>query len=218
MIFRAHHIEEELLFECYLAEKDGEPIDPPAAEHLADCARCGARYADLQRFMDGLRSDAEHDLDEAFPHDRLRAQQQQIARRIEHIGHPARVISFPRQAPDAHAAASRSRIAPRWLAGAAAAGLVLGVSLGSALYQGSTPVEQAGAPTISTNVSNAAGPLEAPAVPARALEQANGVDFLSELELSELEIALERPYTPELVALDELTPHVREVRISRISR
>jgi hypothetical protein len=40
----------------------------------------------------------------------------------------------------------------------------------------------------------------------------NDLDFLSELE-----IALERPNTPELLALDELTPHVREVRISRAS-
>ena len=31
--------------------------------------------------------------------------------------------------------------------------------------------------------------------------------------LSELELALERPHTPELVALDALTPHVREIRV-----
>jgi hypothetical protein len=31
--------------------------------------------------------------------------------------------------------------------------------------------------------------------------------------LSELEFALDRPHTPELVALDYMTPHVREVRV-----
>jgi hypothetical protein len=36
----------------------------------------------------------------------------------------------------------------------------------------------------------------------------NAEDFLSELEL-----ALERPHTPELMALDAMTPHVREVRV-----
>jgi hypothetical protein len=33
--------------------------------------------------------------------------------------------------------------------------------------------------------------------------------------LSELELALERPHTRELVAFDALTPHVREVRDKR---
>ena len=33
--------------------------------------------------------------------------------------------------------------------------------------------------------------------------------------LSDLEIALERPHTRELVAFDALTPHVREIRDQR---
>jgi hypothetical protein len=33
--------------------------------------------------------------------------------------------------------------------------------------------------------------------------------------LSNLEIALERPHTRELLAFDELTPHVREIRDQR---
>jgi len=39
------------------------------------------------------------------------------------------------------------------------------------------------------------------------------VSSINEQFLSELELALERPHTSELVALDELTPHVREVRV-----
>ena len=39
------------------------------------------------------------------------------------------------------------------------------------------------------------------------------VSDVNEQFLSELELALERPHTRELVALDELTPHVREVRV-----
>ena len=135
MIFRAHHLREECLFECYLAEKDGQPMEPPAAEHLADCASCNARYADLRSFMEGLHSEADRELDEVFPADRLRAQQLQIARRIEHVGHPARIISFPGHAPS-HTAVPHQRVAPRWLVAAAAAGLAIGVSVGSFLYQG----------------------------------------------------------------------------------
>jgi hypothetical protein len=39
------------------------------------------------------------------------------------------------------------------------------------------------------------------------------VSDVNDAFLSELELALERPHTRELVALDELTPHVREVRV-----
>jgi hypothetical protein len=207
-MFQAHHIHEERLFESYLTERDGESIEPPVAEHLADCPECANRYADLQRFMDGLREHADAELDEVFSAERLRAQQQQIARRLEQVGHAARIISFPGHPPaDHHAAARRSRVAPRWLAAAAAAGLIVGASLGGVLFRDgpATPSQ----PPVIANV----GPTEPPLVQTRGSEPVDDIDFLSELE-----IALERPYTPELVALDALTPHVREVRITRISR
>ena len=133
-MFRARHLQEDCLFECYLAEQGGEPIEPTAAEHLTDCAECRARYVDLRSFMDGLRTEVDAELDEVFPAERLRAQQQQIARRLEHLAHPARVITFPGHPPDQHAAASRSRVAPRWLGAAAAAGLFLGIGLGTFFY------------------------------------------------------------------------------------
>ena len=134
MIFRARHLQEDRLFECYLAEQGGEPLEPPAAEHLTDCAECRARYADLRRFMDGLRTEADAELDEIFPPERLRAQQQQIARRVEHLGHHARVISFPGHPARSRRRARGSRVAPRWIGAAAAAGLVIGIGLGSHYY------------------------------------------------------------------------------------
>src|SRR5688500_9016576 len=133
-MFRARHLQEDCLFECYLAEHGGDPIEPTAAEHLTDCSDCRARYVDLRSFMEGLRTEVDAELDEVFPADRLRAQQQQIARRLEHLAHPARVITFPGHPPDQHAAASRSRVAPRWLGAAAAAGLFLGIGLGTFFY------------------------------------------------------------------------------------
>ena len=138
-MFRARHLQEDRLFECYLAEQGGEPIEPTAAEHLTDCAECHARYVDLRSFMDGLRTEADAELDEVFPAERLRAQQQQIARRLEHLAHPARVITFPGHPPDQRAAASRSRVAPRWIGAAAAAGLFLGIGLGTFFYPGAPP-------------------------------------------------------------------------------
>jgi anti-sigma factor RsiW len=95
VIGRAHHLQEERLFDSYLAERGGQPIDPPVAEHLADCGACGSRYAELSAFMDGLRRDGEAEADAIFTPERLRAQQQQIARRIASVGRAARVLSFP---------------------------------------------------------------------------------------------------------------------------
>jgi hypothetical protein len=206
MIFRTRHLAEDCLFDCYLAEQGGESIEPPTAEHLADCAVCRARYADLRRFMDGLRTEADAELNEIFPLDRLRAQQRQIARRIENLGHHARVISFPGHGPD-HGAAAASWRAPWWAATAAAAGLAVGVAIGSLYYSSATPVT-----TQTIQIAEAPGPVH-PATPPAEPSRVGDVVIDNEAFLSELELALERPRTRELVALDELTPHVREVRV-----
>src|SRR5947207_10598718 len=127
----AHHIEEERLFDSYMTERSGAPIDPPVAEHLADCEACGARYAELNRFMDALRREGDAECDAVFTPERLHAQQQQIARRLEQLARPARVISFPSRIVRRTITASTSRTAPRWIAAAAAAGLFVGVAVGA---------------------------------------------------------------------------------------
>jgi len=202
----AHHLHDDRLFECYLTEHGGDAIDPPAAEHLADCQACSVRYAELTRFMDTLRRDGDADADAVFTPERLRAQQQQIARRIEHVGRPARIISFPSQIVRRTIGASRSRTAPRWVAAAAAAGLFVGVALGASYEWNvrSVPASSYGVRDLSTRIAPVATRGESPA------EIANDDAFLSDLEL-----ALERPHTRELRAFDAFTPHVREVQDQR---
>jgi anti-sigma factor RsiW len=207
VIFGARHLPEDGLFECYLAEHCGESLEPPAAEHLTDCAECRARYGDLRRFMDALRTEADSELDEIFPAERQRAQQQQIARRVEHLGHHARVISFPGRQPGQPAPITSSRVAHHWLGVAAAAGLVIGVGLGTAYYSQAPGREQ------QTVASQSIAAVELPAPVAGPELVPDLVSSINEQFLSELELALERPHTSELVALDELTPHVREVRV-----
>ena len=226
-MFRARHLQEDRLFECYLAEKSGEPIDPPAADHLTDCARCGARYAGLARFMDGLRSDAEAETDAIFSAEHLRVQQQQIARRIEHLGHAARVISFPGHPAAQHLSSASTRIAPRWIAAAAAAGLFIGIYVGTFFDSGARVSRTNRAASASRAITQpmhvAPSPVLAsspdPASPAIGAVDVGGDDGADRSDandefLSELELALERPRTRELIALDELTPHVREVPTS----
>ena len=206
---RAHHLQEERLFDSYLAERGGALIDPPVAEHLADCAACGTRYAELAAFMDTLRRDGEADADAIFTPERLRVQQQQIARRIALVGRPARILSFPGRIVRRTIDASTSRSAPRWVAAAAAAGLFVGVAVGAsfqwrAQLQGrsgfAADAGRARAARMSTLPTRGSGPADA----------ASDDAFLSDLEL-----ALERPYTRELQAFDALTPHVREIRDQR---
>jgi anti-sigma factor RsiW len=207
VIFRARHLQEDRLFECYLAEQGSEPIEPPAAEHLTDCAECRVRYGDLRRFMDGLRSEADAALDEIFSPDRFRAQQQHIARRVEQLGRHARVISFPGHRSAEQSPSPQRRgplVVPHWIGAAAAAGLLVGIGMGSLYYSHAAGVPQQ---TVAMrNIPVSAGTPVAATAPAL-------VSDVNEQFLSELELALERPHTSELVALDELTPHVRDVRV-----
>ena len=207
MIPRPHHLQEERLFDSYLAERGGEPIDPPIAEHLADCAACGARYAELTTFMDGLRRDGEAEANAIFTPERLRLQQQQIVRRMALVGRPARVLSFPGRIVRRTIDASGSRTAPRWVAAAAAAGLFVGVAVGAS-FQWRSQQQARKSFLIDASRAQRLSP-----VATRGTGQPDVAT--DDAFLSDLEIALERPHTRELQAFDALTPHVREIRDQR---
>lgn len=209
MIRPVHHLPEERLFDSYLAERSGQPIDPPVAEHLADCGACGTRYAELAGFMDGLRRDGDAEADAIFTPERLRVQQQQIARRIALVGRPARVISFPGRIVRHTMDGSTARSAPRWIAAAAAAGLFIGVAVGAS-FQWRAQLQNR--QSFVTDTARAR-PARLSPVATRgtgAADVANDDAFLSDLE-----IALERPHTRELQAFDAFTPHVRGIRDQR---
>jgi anti-sigma factor RsiW len=207
VISRACHLQEERLFESYLAERGGKPIDPPVAEHLADCEACGSRYTELATFMDALRRDGDAEADALFTPERLRLQQQQILRRMALIGRPARVLSFPGRLVRRTLDASASRTAPRWIAAAAAAGLFVGVAVGASFQWGSRP--QARQRFLVDN----SRPQRPTAVATRGSGPADVA--ADDAFLSDLELALERPHTRELQAFEALTPHVREIRDQR---
>jgi hypothetical protein len=207
VIHRACHLQEERLFDSYLAERSGESIDPPVAEHLADCAACGSRYAELAAFMDTLRRDGDAAADAIFTPERLRLQQQQILRRLALVGRPARVLSFPGRIVRRTIDASTARTAPRWVAAAAAVGLFIGVAVGASFQWSSQPqarqrflTDGSRSPRLTPVATRGTG----------SPDVAGDDSFLSDLEL-----ALERPHTRELQAFDALTPHVREITDQR---
>jgi len=198
------HAAERQLYDCYYAERAGETIDPRLAEHLFECTACSARFDGIARVLDEVRTEGAAEADAIFTADRLRAQQQQIARRIEHAGRPARVISFPVHASPRAAGATRLRVAPRWIAAAAAAGLFVGVAVGASYeWEWHAQPHQ----TIASTKSH---------LTPVATRGTGHVDVAADdAFLSELDAALERPRTRELLAYDALTPHVREVNAQR---
>jgi hypothetical protein len=213
VIRRAHHLHEDRLLDCYLAERCGAPTDMPSAEHLAECEPCAARYGELASFLDALRAEGVEEADDIFTSDVLRAQQQHIARRVEHAGRHARVIAFPGRVVRGTIGAPASHAAPRWVAAGAAAGLFIGIALGASYeYQAHARNARQTLPIRSTATTQREAARVAPADTRGLTAPEVAAD---EAFLSELELALERPRTRELVAFDALTPHVREVSNQR---
>lgn len=193
------HAAEQQLYECYFAERTGEPLDPRVAEHLAECAACGARFAAITRGLDEVRADGVAEADSVFTPERLRAQELQVSRRIAQAARPARVISFPGQASSNRLGVS-ARVAPRWIAAAAAAGLFVGVAVGAS-YEWESHARPRR--TLTAAVSR---------LTPVATRGTGVVDVAADdAFLSELDAAGERPRTRELIAYDALTPHIREV-------
>jgi hypothetical protein len=210
MMGRPRHLHDDRLIECYLADRSGEPVDPPSADHLADCDACAARYAELAGFLTELRTEADLETDAIFTADHLRQQQDQILRRIEHLSHSARVISFPGQTSQQNVGAT-GRVAPRWLAAAAAAGLFVGVAVGGTVLQ---PGLRRSVPGMRVAGGQSAAARLAPTPAVRVSNPPTDADtFDDDAFLMELEFALERPRTQELQPFDALTPHVREIGI-----
>jgi hypothetical protein len=207
VIGRSRHLGEERLYDCYLAAHAGEALDPPAAEHLADCRDCQVRYAELEGFLEVLSGEAAAETDALFSAEQLVHQKDQILRRVEQLHHAARVISFPGGTLP-RAVGSAGRFAPRWVAAAAAAGLFVGVAVGSTVFGRETPARTERAMQVATPAPRMT---PQPAVlvsnPAPVVETVDDEVFMSQLEM-----ALARPWTRELMPFDALTPHARDQR------
>lgn len=168
--------------------------------HLRSCADCRTRFASFCAWADGLRDDAFAGADDAFPAERLAAQQAQILRRLEAAERPARVIAFPKFSRPVSAGSS---LPARWIAGAAAAGLIVGVGVGQWMdprhsFTGSpTPTAGLSEPPLSDRL-------------ARPEIRAISTSVRDEAFLSEIDDSLSRASLPELRAFDAFTPRAGE--------
>jgi hypothetical protein len=164
--------------------------------HLESCPACRTRFAELSAWLQAVRVDATAEADEQFSAERLTAQQASIFRRLEAAERPARVIAFPRFARPLTA---RTSHASRWVAAAAAAGLIVGVGVGQLMDLRHPFAPQ---PPQTTQAR-----MNAPTVPIAGGVQLTPIaDTRDEAFLSELDASLSRAAVPELRALDELTP------------
>ena len=166
-------------------------VDDP---HLASCGSCRRRFEAYADWIVAIGEDARASADRLFPSERLLAQQAQIARRLDAIDRPTRVIPFPRASRVVIGHHSPMR---RWMV-AAAAGLIAGVGLAQVVDH-SFFERRDGAPL--THVVSEAGPRGA--VHAVSLKEGDE-EFLDGTE------AL-GPRVKELRALDDLTPHMRDL-------
>jgi hypothetical protein len=168
--------------------------------HIASCAECRVRYDALASWMQEIRTEACLEADEHFTSERLAGQQAAILRRIETSGRPARVLAFPRLSAGR---AVRSIPVRRWIAAAAAAGLLVGVGLGQ-LMDFRRDVRLF--PTLQPPPSQIAQsrPKPVPVSPSITNEET----LLQELE------AASTPHYEALRAYDTLTPRAADFLIS----
>src|SRR3990172_4682839 len=118
------HFSDQQLLDAYLAGRVEVPdtVDLRLPDHIAECADCAARCADLVRDFHRLADQGADEADAVFTDERLARQRQRIARRLEHQAHRADVVLFPARGNPPPVA---DRRAPwqRWAAAAAIGGL-----------------------------------------------------------------------------------------------
>jgi predicted anti-sigma-YlaC factor YlaD len=193
---------------CFLSEGDGADLSAADAQtlaHLRTCEVCARRYEQVGWRIEALRAADQDSCDAVFTPERLDQQRNQILRRLEHLGHQARVLHFPEKAPGHLAAPHRRHMVSRWVAAAAVAGLVIGVSLGSFMNLRPTTFSAGRVASLSTPHRPAAVSQQAPRPERTALDE--------EAFLSRIDQAYNTQRAPELEPLDALTPHVREVAL-----
>lgn len=195
------HLSDDRLIEACL---DGVP-DDGTRRHLDVCLGCDARRRELAQLLSDCAVVADLHADAAFTDERLARQQARILQRIEQDGRPARVITFPA----AHAgdpAVPRRRPTGRWLAAAAAAGLIIGLVAGQMVENG---LDMAPLRARSVSVPPAMQ-AQRPVVPAGAFRTVATTMSDEEL-LLRVDSVTDRSGGSALGPLDELTPRVWDV-------
>lgn len=184
------HLSNESLLELHALLLSGEHVVAARYQrHVKQCVACGRRLQALRDTCADLRGDVLGAADSSITPARLDRQFDVIMRRLE--GHAARVLPFP-------AGAHRPVAVPplkRWVAVAAACGLVIGLGVGQVVG----PAEPGSWGAVRVAQPRVAPPALVPLADDEHL-------------LVEIDAALARSRTKEFRALDELTPRIAAAR------
>jgi hypothetical protein len=185
------HLSDESLLELHALLLAGEhSVAARYLRHVKQCEACSSRLDAVRDDAAALRRDVTASADAQITSPRLERQFDVIMRRLE--GHSGRVLPFP---TTVHRPAPAPSLR-RWVAMAAACGLLIGVGAGRMI----APASPSG-PTLW----QADGGSSRTRVPSAAQET-------DEQMLVEIDAALTRSRTKEFRALDELTPRIVDAR------
>jgi anti-sigma factor RsiW len=198
------HPADDRLIAMYFGDEGASADDRRAVrQHLHGCETCTWRYTELTAPLERLRQDAAGEADEVFTPSRLDAQRAKILDRLDPSADASRIILFPSVAARAERSAIRRPLA-RWVAAAAAAGILIGVT-GGQLFQSGVRRTVTTAPPARTVMA---------ALPASAVvtdsPTTTAVNANEEAVMNEIEQAVFGHRITALSALDEMTPHVRQ--------
>ncbi len=189
------HLSEESLVELHALLLTGEHgLAARYVRHVKQCPACRERLDALREASSDVRRDVLAAIDARITPARLDRQFDVIARRLD--GHSGRVLPFP---------ATLHRTTPppslrRWVAVAAACGLLVGIGAGQLVGALAEPDHQ---PWRPASVSAGPGP------GGTAIQQET-----DEQMLVEIDAALTRSRSKEFRVLDELTPRISNARTS----
>jgi hypothetical protein len=170
-------------------------MDATLDQHLAWCGSCARRLDAMAHDLDRWHHVAAEHADALFDEPRMAAQRRGIQRRLGALP-AARVLPFPAPGTERHAPIARI-----------AAAVLLVAMAGAAVVR---VLEMPGRVNTATSIRAAAARSAAPVRVVR--ETPADADALEDIDL-----ALVRPRTAvaELRALDEFTPHVRDIVAQR---
>src|SRR5436190_5525572 len=120
-----HLSDSQLLMACQPALL--EDLDPENRDlqHLESCTQCRTRHDAVVQMLDDARRTAELRAESAFPLERLAQQRDRILARVDDLCHAGKILTFP-STHTRHVPTQPSH-RTRWVAAAAAAGLVVGL-------------------------------------------------------------------------------------------
>jgi hypothetical protein len=196
-----YHPADDRLIAVYFGDEGAREEDCRAVrQHLHGCETCTWRYTELTAPLERLRRDAASEADEVFTSARLDVQCAKILDRLDDRTRGSHVVPFPASAAPLSRTVIRRPLI-RWVAAAAAAGLLVGVMAGRLLeFDKSRAI-----PVARTARTAEADP--------RLLS--HGPEVLDTAEsdeamITEIEAAARSQRIPALAALDEMTPHLRQ--------